>query len=208
MPASEMRDERNPINDSGKQVFLTKNASTGNEYNTDVEIWTAFKGGSRIAFKIIYNNHIDYLYNYGNKISKNGDIVEDCIQDLFVDLWFKKAKLSIVINIKAYLITSLRRRLIDLLKKSKTEVGIESLENAEVVLNNALAADILSEQKRTALLAALNNLSPQKKEAIFLRFFNDLSCKEVGEIMRINTQSVYNLISSGLMVIKQKFKNS
>ena len=85
---------------AGNQMFVSgKNLNEKNNH-LDKEIWNAFKGGSLTAYKLIYEKHIDLLFNYGNKITQHKELVEDCMQDLFVDLWIKKSKLGVVLNIK------------------------------------------------------------------------------------------------------------
>ena len=53
-----------------------------NIYN-DKEIWNRFKLGDEDALKVIYDNHLSTLYNYGLKFSKDHELVKDCIQDFF-----------------------------------------------------------------------------------------------------------------------------
>lgn len=197
--------DKNQDTSQGKQVFLSKDVITPNDYHSDEELWRAFKEGSRIALKEIYERHVDLLYNYGRKITKNCTLIEDKVQDLFVELWIRKATLGNVKNIKAYLLISFRNKVIDAIKKSKHEVAFENADSMEVLLTRS-ASQQLSEDKIEALTISLNKLSAQKREAIFLRFYNNLSCAEIAEIMKIKTQSVYNLISTGLMVIKDTLK--
>ncbi|NJN25871.1 MAG: sigma-70 family RNA polymerase sigma factor [Cyclobacteriaceae bacterium] len=196
-----------PTASEGRQVFLSAHPSASKDFHTDEELWRAFREGSKIAFKEIYERNADLLYIYGKKITGNTSLIEDKIQDLFLELWSKKTNLGIVKNIKAYLFTAFRNKLIDALKRSKKEVAFENEKNLEIVLS-AQAIELLSEDKILALTASLNRLSSQRKEAIFLRYYNNLSCAEVAEIMKIKTQSVYNMISSGLMIIKETLKQS
>lgn len=190
---------------AGNQMFVSGKNLNEKKYHLDKEIWNAFKDGSLTAYKSIYEKHIDLLFNYGNKITQHKELVEDCMQDLFVDLWIKKSKLGVVLNIKAYLFISFRRRLIDGLNKRKKRLGIDFADNLEFFFKDSFDSDLISNEKKTKLISILNALPPQKKEAIFLRFYNELSCAEISEIMKIKTQSVYNLISTGLKVMKKAF---
>ena len=190
---------------TGNQMFVSGKNLNEKKYHLDKEIWNAFKDGSLTAYKSIYEKHIDLLFNYGNKITQHKELVEDCMQDLFVDLWIKKSKLGVVLNIKAYLFISFRRRLIDGLNKRKKRLGIDFADNLEFFFKDSFDSDLISNEKKTKLISILNALPPQKKEAIFLRFYNELSCAEISEIMKIKTQSVYNLISTGLKVMKKAF---
>ncbi len=189
--------------ESGKQIFLDKNTASSNTQQTDRELWNAFKKGSLIAYKLIYDQNIDLLFKYGNTIIPHSDLVTDCIQDMFVDLWDKRLKLGKVNNIKGYLFISYRRRLLDLLKREKNTLNIENIDCLKIFVSDPIFDINIKDEQIESIMSALNALTCQKREAIYLRFFNDLSCSEIGEIMRIKTQSVYNLISSGLKIIKE-----
>ena len=55
--------------------------------NADCTIWKDLLKGDKNALASIYSDHFDKLYNYGCRISKDAGIVEDAIQDLFIELW-------------------------------------------------------------------------------------------------------------------------
>ncbi len=50
-------------------------------------IWDKFKSGDQKAFEIIYNEYVDVLYAYGSKMTSDKSLVEDSIQDLFIDIY-------------------------------------------------------------------------------------------------------------------------
>jgi DNA-directed RNA polymerase specialized sigma24 family protein len=84
---------------------------------TDLELWQQFKMGDEGAFIAIYKIHINLLYNQGAQITFDRESIKDCLQDLFIDLRQRRARLSDTDNIKLYLLKSFRRRLIAYLKK-------------------------------------------------------------------------------------------
>ncbi len=185
----------------GKQVFLNKEFSEKIR-QTDEELWNAFKEGSLTAFKQIYEQNIQSLLNYGNSITSYRSIASDCVQDLFVELWKKRSKLGQVKHIKGYLFTCYKRRLLDSLRRQKKFRNIEYLSGFEILLSEPISTWTLDDDKKASLVSALNQLPYQVKEALYLRFYNDLPCAEIGNIMGIKTQSVYNLISTGLKSLR------
>jgi DNA-directed RNA polymerase specialized sigma24 family protein len=50
----------------------------------------------------------------------------------------------------------------------------------------------------------LNLLSKRQKEAISLRFFENMDTDQISDLMKINPQSVYNLIFGALRIMKSK----
>ena len=75
-------------------------------------IWERFKAGDRNAFETIYNEFIDVLYAYGAKITPNKNLLEDSIQDLFIDIYRYGSKLRKPEYLEFYLFKSLKRIII------------------------------------------------------------------------------------------------
>jgi len=78
----------------------------------DTYIWEEFKKGEEYALTYIYDHHIDFLFLYGKKITKDENLILDVIQDLFFELIRKKKNLGQTDNIRLYLLKSFRRKLI------------------------------------------------------------------------------------------------
>jgi len=53
---------------------------------------------------------------------------------------------------------------------------------------------------------SLQALTKRQREAIFLKFFNQLSYHEVAAIMNLHVDSVYNLISKAIDILRKKLK--
>ncbi|MDN5205028.1 sigma-70 family RNA polymerase sigma factor [Fulvivirgaceae bacterium BMA10] len=186
-------------------LFLSYKSSDFDSHS-DEEIWQALLKGSSIAFKYIYNKYADLLYDYGKKITKDNQLIEDCLHDLFIELWSRKASSANIRNLKAYLIISFRRKIISAEKKLSKYEKIASHQKFEMDLTDNLSELMEKEDNNlSALKDALNELPQRQKEALYLRFYNHLSCQDIAEIMAINPQSVYNLLHKALLMLKNKF---
>lgn len=86
-------------------------------------VWSKFLSGDRDAFTHIYDVYVNALFNYGIKIAPDSALVQDCIHDLFVNLWHNKGKMGETDSIKFYLYKSLKRKLIRELEKRKKQEG-------------------------------------------------------------------------------------
>ena len=53
----------------------------------DVRLWELFSEGKEIAFSHIYGTHFEGLFQYGCQFTKNESLVEDALQDMFIELW-------------------------------------------------------------------------------------------------------------------------
>jgi hypothetical protein len=55
-------------------------------------LWKSFLKGDDKSFSLIYQQHIDGLFLYGSKLCADRELVRDCIQEIFVDLFLKRKK--------------------------------------------------------------------------------------------------------------------
>jgi len=177
--------------------------SGANQEENDVAVWSAFREGNRKAFDYIFQRHVRLLYTYGSRISSDQGLVEDCIQDLFVDLWNKHSTLGETNNIKFYLLTSLRRRIVRRLASDKRLHFDASLEDDYTTeIEFSVEFDIIREQvsaeQRRNLTHALSQLSKRQREAVYLKFYEHMSYEEIGAMMKLEIKSTYNLIGKAI----------
>src|ERR1700750_397700 len=74
---------------------------------SDNELWQAFKQGYRVSFNNLFRKYYPVLFQYGNKLCPDVDLLEDCIQELFIDLWQGRSH-GEVRSVKAYLLKALK----------------------------------------------------------------------------------------------------
>lgn len=135
--------------------------------------------------------------------------MKDCLQDLFQDLWSSRTHLAPnVQHIRYYLLSSLRRRLLRALRKDRRYQHRESWEAFEFEYtlpqeNQLIINETIEEQKRL-LQKALSGLTRRQREAIYLRFFQNLRYDEVADIMSMQVDSVYNTISKAIGLLKKQ----
>lgn len=178
----------------------------------DVLLWKDFLEGSQSALSKIYLNNVNDLFAFGCKFTVNKSLVKDCIQELFVTLIQSRTKLSATNNVKGYLFTSLKRKVIrELVRSSKFEevmergdyrfeVGFEDLDKTEFESDNYSVKSLVV---RTAIEA----LTSRQKEALYLKFDFGLSHKEIAEILHMEEQSSRALISRAVKKVRGIIKS-
>jgi RNA polymerase sigma factor (sigma-70 family) len=178
------------------------------EFRTDPELWQALKKGDNQAVALLMKKYYRDLLNYGRKISKDEALAEDCIQELFVELWQKRDKLSDVQAVKPYLFKSLRRRLVKA-HPSHPLTDIDSLPEYETEVSFSYEEFLIHEQstleRKTKLIQALNSLTPRQREVIYLKFYEDLSYEQIAEVMSLTVPTLYDLLSKAVKRLKAFF---
>ncbi|WP_422362061.1 RNA polymerase sigma factor [Reichenbachiella sp.] len=176
-------------------------------------LWRELKQGDRTAFNSIIRSHYQLLFNYGCKISKDQSLVEDCIQELFIYLWEHRDTLADVNVVRAYLIKSLRRRVINQLS-TKDQKLVDRVENfaAETKGNffsfsheKFLIDNENNKAVQEKLKAAISNLPDRQREAIYLKYYSGLSYEEIAQVMDMEKQSVANVLRRALLSLRTLF---
>lgn len=173
----------------------------------EVHVWDQFRSGDQSAFSTLYQHFVQPLYAYSLGVTNDKELIKDCLHDLFVELWRNHATIGPTTSVKFYLMASIKRKLVRHMETSlkhmnhhinytkdftEDEVSQESLlirYEEEIVANKQLKD-------------CMNLLSKRQREAISLRFFHNMDTDQISSSMRINPQSVYNLIFGGLRVMK------
>jgi len=108
--------------------------------------------------------------------------------------------------IKPYLLKSLRHHIQDSLelRKARKFVEYENDSIFEMVYSHEdfLINQQITEDIKQKVIKALNQLTPRQREAIYLRFFEDLDFTMIGHVMEMNVQSVRNIIYRGMQVMR------
>ncbi len=177
----------------------------------DFELWNAFRAGDRNALDQVYQQQVRALYNYGFKLTQNRDLVEDCIQDIFVELWEKRERLGPTDSIRFYLFKVLRRTLLRRQAQNhRQSTSTALLENmfSEDSFEVRLIVEQTTARANSVLQKALDRLSGRQREVILLRFYDELTFEEIAHTMDIDVKSVYKLTYKALDSLKKRISPS
>ncbi|MCC5931658.1 MAG: sigma-70 family RNA polymerase sigma factor [Cyclobacteriaceae bacterium] len=170
------------------------------QYKDDAYIWREFKKGSREAFIYIYQKYYPILYNYGHQMTPETEVIEDCIQELFLDLCKKDRKLSDTDSIKYYLLKSFKTRYLRSIKKeSRLKASADMYAGHEFLFTlsdeDKLINAQLDQEKLSKLNNALKALTERQREAIYYFYYEQLTLQQIAEIMGSgNPRTIQNLI--------------
>lgn len=175
----------------------------------DTVLWASFKKGNDLAFSMLYKRHVQRLYNYGMHTCKDHDLVMDCLQELFSRLWSKRETIAEVNAVKLYLFKSFRRLLIHhLVARRRFSLPLSGQPDSVFEFIPSFEESLIEDEQKARLYAQLKasieSLTKRQREVIFLKFFNDLTYAEVSVIMDLQVDSVYNLVSKVVEILRKK----
>ncbi|RYF92630.1 MAG: sigma-70 family RNA polymerase sigma factor [Chitinophagaceae bacterium] len=179
--------------------------------NISAATWEACKAGDKAAYATIYTAYYPRLFNYGKKFTRDEQSIEDSIQEIFTAFWFSRQKLNMVREVPAYLLTCFRNHLLNTISKNRvtssadfeTESGSFNLEMSvdQVMIN----AERIYEQSIN-LRESLEKLTPHQKEALFLRFYENLSYDQIAGIFGISVKATYKLMARAVSELRSVYK--
>ena len=160
-----------------------------------------------IDFTKLYNEHIDNLFAFGSRFTTNRELLKDCIHDVFVKLYTKRATLDNVENIEGYLYVSLRNRINDEFRRA---IRISDDEINDARMSSLAEADAFNRERmerQQAMTAVVeqhfDKLSPRQRQIITLYYTEQRKYDDICHIMGINYQSVRNLMHRSITRLRQ-----
>jgi RNA polymerase sigma factor (sigma-70 family) len=169
--------------------------------------WLETLAGDTDAFNNIHKTLFNGLYYYASKLLNDNGLADDAVQELFVKIWTKRNSINNLEKVKPYFFTVLRRQILNQLRSLKLrELKIKMSVEPDIVFS---IEEIIVEKEteaslHTKLASLLNDLPARQKEAIYLRYYEDMEYKQIAEIMNVNYQSVLNLIQKALNKLRSE----
>lgn len=175
-------------------------------YKYQRDQWRALTKGDENALEWLFDEFSQNLFNYGMKIIGDREVVKDCIQDLFSDLWKNRRRVIVPEAPKMYLFKALKYKILRSASRDhkKTVLFEEQYESDVQMSAESLMIDEQTViENRVMVSKALDKLTQRQREVLVLRYFEDMDHDEIATLLKINKQSVYNLIYSALTSLKE-----
>jgi RNA polymerase sigma-70 factor (ECF subfamily) len=171
---------------------------------SDIELVQLLKKDDETAFAEIYKRYAKSLADFTASKLFNLEDARDIIHDLFVKLWENRKQLHITSNLKTYLFTITRHRIIDKIRRNVTReeyaAMLQSLANAH---QPNVEQQIAAKELQQTIENSLHELSPKVKEIYHLSREENLSIPEIAEKLELSEQTVKNQLSTALTYLRK-----
>ena len=172
---------------------------------SDTEITDLLKSGDLAAFTEIYNRFKGLLYIYACKITRDDDIAEDLVQDIFIYLWDKRQTINFTSSISSYLYSAVRYKFFDLVDKQKVREDYVNAFQAFLDQGEYQTDNYIIEKELSAVIEKeVNNLPAKMREVFLLSRKEYLSNRQIAERLDISEKTVKNQISTALKTLRIK----
>lgn len=177
----------------------------------ETQYFQKFKEGDNQAFSFFYKRFINDMYSYGKSLGAKDNIVMDAVQDVFLKIFFSRPPIQSVQHLKYFLLKSLRNRMYDILKSSS--VTMSEPIDGEVLnftIKTTIMEDIIQKEDREEIQRTIDKflsiLSPLQKEALYLRYIQELDYPDIASMLNRSEDSIRQLVFQAIHKIRKENK--
>ena len=156
---------------------------------TDHELVELYENGNDSAFDILLGRHQAYIYSYILCLVKDTDVANDFFQDTFsrAIIAIRSHKYQTSGKFSAWLMRIAHNLIVDKSRECETACTVREAQVKPQVLNSLRLSEstredeICDNQNRKDIRRMLNYLPAPQREVIMMRFYDDLSFKEIAQ---------------------------
>lgn len=178
---------------------------------TDEELALLVQNGDLEKFGLLMERYQAKLFRYGKKFLSSEDNIEDVVQDVFIKTFQNIKSFDTKQRFSPWIYRIAHNTYVNAIKKSS--VGPMYIFDFDTLLSHTVTEDPIvreREQKEIKEIVdkGLSEIEPKYREILVLYYIEDLSYKEIAEILRIPVGTVGVRIMRAKEILKEKYKNS
>lgn len=170
-------------------------AKTGQKYSCP---WTP---GDREAISQFVGTYSDSLVRFAYGYVKNAAAAEDVAGDAIALLFVKGKHFESEEKMRAYLYKTARSKAIDYLRRNKTQVPLEDVEN--VLYTEGAEEAFLRKQRNEQVYLCMQKLPEDYRVALYLSYFDGFSLGVAGRIMGKTEKQMYNIHARAKIALRK-----
>lgn len=162
------------------------------------------------VIEFMVEQYEQYIYRLACAILNDPDEAADVTQETFIRANRKIKQYLPGTNIKAWLYTIAVNTARGNLRKRKTRKKLQAvLETATIQSpkTNSPESNTVTKDQKIELWEAVDQLGEKQRIVILLRIVEELSVKEIAQVLKIKEKTVYSRLYDGFRNLKQYLKN-
>lgn len=172
---------------------------------SDQELLLLLRAGDWDAYEQIYHRYKFILHNHAWNKTRNREESQDIVQEIFTVLWAKREKLDVNTNLAGYLYTSLRNYILNqIVHKSVQDKYIASIQSFIDQDTENTDHRVRENQLKAQIEKEIDALPARMKEVFQLSRRENLSHKQIAELLGTTEQTVKKQMTNTLKVLRGK----
>ncbi len=175
----------------------------------DNEILLQLRRNDVNGLKRLYDNHYENLYMLAVKYTRQKEVAEEIIQDVFIQLWEKRKALNITTSFKSYLSAAVKYQSINYLKSIYKKYRFtEFIPDLSANDTSGGESKVIGNELSDLLKTSINNLPPKCRIIFSLSRNLGLTYNEIAAHLRISKRTVQAQIGIALKRIRADLKDN
>lgn len=167
------------------------------------ELLKKLRTGDTLAYRFLFSEYYNYLYNYIYKLSGNAAISEDVVQETMIKIWEKKEHILITVSLKSYLFKSCHNQFLMHLRKEKKRLDVLDKVRWEVLFEMNVEGSDEYELRLDKLHKLIDRLPPRCREVFVKSKFEKKKYKEIAMDMGISIKAVEAQMTKALHFLRE-----
>jgi len=161
--------------------------------------------GNRVSFKMLYDRSAPVLLTVIKRIVVDLEIAEDVLQETFIKVWYQAQSYRVdKSKPMTWMISIARNCAIDNLRKNKHQNQTSSIdENLFEQIEEIAHAEPEAGVGHSRLLACMEKLEPQQRQAILASYCEGYSHRELSESFQTPIGTVKSWLRRSLISLKR-----
>lgn len=169
----------------------------------DEDLINALKKSDAKAYTFLVNQYHHKLCVYAFSLTKDNNLSEDIVQNVFMSIWNKKSNLREDLVLKSYLYKSVYNEFVDQYRKQKPVLSLEK-KHFDVLSEIIEEEDGNSMEKLIKLVKKeIENLPPKCKQTFLLSKQDGLTNIEISEYLNVSLKSVEAHITKAFSILRK-----
>ena len=169
---------------------------------TDDELLALLLTDGELAIDLIFRKYYAFLCKSVYRIISDTQITEDLAQEVFYEVWKKRAQLKITTSLRAYLKRAALNKALNYIRDQKIDFRNAPAKEELVSKTDSIIQELAAENLQAEINAAIDNLPERCRLVFVLSRFEEMSYRQIAEQLDVSMKTVENQISKALKSLR------
>jgi RNA polymerase sigma-70 factor (ECF subfamily) len=173
---------------------------------SDDELMRLAQAGERHAFAVLVERHAERVMHMCGRFVNDASRGQELAQDTWVMVWRRRDKYAPNGTFLAWLITVARNHCRNELRRRELARTHAAAGELELQSSSEHIDAVLARERQRRVREALTELTPAMREALLLRYGEELRYDEMTEVVGTSESTLRSRVHHGLKMLKQKLE--
>lgn len=183
---------------------------------SDQQLLDAYLSGDQSAISRLIERHSKRVLDYIRMMVKDNEIADDIFQETFIKVvrFIDEGRYTDNGKFLSWVLRIAHNQVIDHFRQAKQQNNVTEADAGYDILNSHRFSDltvedrIVSEQIENDLRKLVEKLPPEQKEVVMMRYFADMSFKEIAEQTEVSINTALGRMRYALINLRKMVKDN